>query len=454
MSSTPPSAGTDLPYPEVPTRADFPAIERRILARWADQSTFERSVAAAPGGRRVRLLRRPAVRQRPAPLRPPAHRLRQGRRAALPDHARPPRRAPLRLGLPRPARRDADREGARRLGPGRDHRLRHRPLQRRLPHLGAALHRRVGALRHPPGPLGRLRRRLQDDGRHLHGVGHLGVQAAVGQGPHLRGVPGHAVLVGRRDAAVELRDPPRRRHPPRQDPALTVAFTVEATVGRGRRPARGARRARRHRDLGVDDHAVDAAVEPGARRRPDVDYVVVQVRRGPPGRASRRARRERGREVPQRAGRGPPGRGHPARAARSPGCATGRCSPTSPTTPTASGCSSTTSSPTTTAPASCTWPRASARTTSASARPPASCWSARRRLGPLHRRGRPTTSARTSSTPTRDHRRPQGRGHRGPPRHLRPQLPALLAHRHADHLQGRVVAGTSRSPRSATAWSS
>lgn len=36
------------PYPEVPTRADFPAIERRILARWADQSTFERSVEQRP----------------------------------------------------------------------------------------------------------------------------------------------------------------------------------------------------------------------------------------------------------------------------------------------------------------------------------------------------------------------------------------------------------------------
>jgi hypothetical protein len=55
MSSTPSSPadvpsseGADLPYPEVPTRADFPAIERRILARWADQSTFERSVELRP----------------------------------------------------------------------------------------------------------------------------------------------------------------------------------------------------------------------------------------------------------------------------------------------------------------------------------------------------------------------------------------------------------------------
>ena len=45
MSQARPS---DTPYPEVPTRADFPAIERRILARWADQATFERSVQQRP----------------------------------------------------------------------------------------------------------------------------------------------------------------------------------------------------------------------------------------------------------------------------------------------------------------------------------------------------------------------------------------------------------------------
>ena len=36
------------PYPSVPTRADFPAIEERLLARWADQRTFERSVEQRP----------------------------------------------------------------------------------------------------------------------------------------------------------------------------------------------------------------------------------------------------------------------------------------------------------------------------------------------------------------------------------------------------------------------
>ena len=51
-------------------------------------------------------------------------------------------------------------------------------------------------------------------------------------------------------------------------------------------------------------------------------------------------------------------------------------------------------------------------------------------------------------------RRPQGRRRPRPPRDLRPQLPPLLAHRHADHLRALSTPGTSRSPPSATAWSS
>ncbi len=42
MTATPP------PYPEVPPRADFPAIEARILERWAADETFEASVEARP----------------------------------------------------------------------------------------------------------------------------------------------------------------------------------------------------------------------------------------------------------------------------------------------------------------------------------------------------------------------------------------------------------------------
>jgi isoleucyl-tRNA synthetase len=38
----------DQPYPNVPPRPDLPAIEQRLLDRWADQKTFERSVEQRP----------------------------------------------------------------------------------------------------------------------------------------------------------------------------------------------------------------------------------------------------------------------------------------------------------------------------------------------------------------------------------------------------------------------
>ena len=97
------------------------AARARLLGRRQDLRGQRRGARRRRERRqRVRLLRRPAVRQRPAALRPPAHRLRQGRGAALPDHARPAGRAPLRLGLPRPARRGRGREAARHHHQGRD----------------------------------------------------------------------------------------------------------------------------------------------------------------------------------------------------------------------------------------------------------------------------------------------------------------------------------------------
>ena len=74
-----------------------------------------------------------------------------------------------------------------------------------LPQVGLRVHRRVARVRHPAGPLGRLRQRLQDPRPRLHGVGHVGLPAAVRQGPGLRGLPRPALLLERRDAAVQPR---------------------------------------------------------------------------------------------------------------------------------------------------------------------------------------------------------------------------------------------------------
>ena len=38
------------PYPKVDAKPDFPAIERRILAKWQAERTFERSVDEREGG--------------------------------------------------------------------------------------------------------------------------------------------------------------------------------------------------------------------------------------------------------------------------------------------------------------------------------------------------------------------------------------------------------------------
>ena len=42
------SASNDTHYPRVPSRADFPAIERNILQRWVEQETFQRSIDSRP----------------------------------------------------------------------------------------------------------------------------------------------------------------------------------------------------------------------------------------------------------------------------------------------------------------------------------------------------------------------------------------------------------------------
>ena len=81
-------------FREVSARADFPALDARILAFWKDADIFHKSLAAAGDDAPVvRLLRGPADGQRPAGLapRPVAHL--QGHLSALQDHARLPRAA-------------------------------------------------------------------------------------------------------------------------------------------------------------------------------------------------------------------------------------------------------------------------------------------------------------------------------------------------------------------------
>ena len=117
----------------------------------------------------------------------------------------------------------------------------------------------------PAGALGRLRPRLQDPRPRLHGVGDVGLQAAVGQGPGLRGLPGAALLLERRDPAV--------RHELRMDDDV---YQPPAGPRGHRRPAAHRRPGRRRAGAGLDDDAVDPAANLGIMVGPDIDYVVVE----------------------------------------------------------------------------------------------------------------------------------------------------------------------------------
>jgi hypothetical protein len=202
-------------FKPVSSKVSFPQMEEEILRFWAEPTHSE--VPRPPPGRQgIHLLRRPPLRHRPAALRPPARRHHQGHRPALPDHARPLRRAPLRLGLPRPAHRGPRPGKARPRRRRRHRRRRRRRLQRNLPLHGPHLCRGMAQDRHPHGPLGRLRQRLQDHGRHVHGVHLVGLQAALGPGPRLQIPPHHALLLEAQHPALQLRG--RQQLPGRPGP--------------------------------------------------------------------------------------------------------------------------------------------------------------------------------------------------------------------------------------------
>ena len=110
-------------------------------------------------------------------------------------------------------------------------------------------------LRHPPSTVGRLRQRLQDDRSLVHGDGHVGLRSLYDKGLVYEG---YRVLAYCWRCETPLSNFETRIddvYRDRQDPAVTVWFELEPTDDR---PASAPR---------LDDHAVDAAVEPGARRR-------------------------------------------------------------------------------------------------------------------------------------------------------------------------------------------
>ena len=157
------AAPKEQPRREQRAAATRPSRRRSTCRRWSarsspsgtDAKTFDASLAQTEGGEPLDVLRGPADRQRQARRAPRRGPRLQGRLPAVQDHAGLPRGPQGRLGLPRPARRDRGREGARLHRQGRHRGLRRRRVQREVPRVGAAARRRVRGDDRADGLLGR-----------------------------------------------------------------------------------------------------------------------------------------------------------------------------------------------------------------------------------------------------------------------------------------------------------
>ena len=223
------------PYPITEPRPDLPALEARVLERWAADDTFQRSIDERPLDDEYVFYDGPPFANG---LPHYGHLLTGYVKDIVPRYqTMRGRRVERRFGwdchgLPG---RDGGREGARGLGPQADHRVRHRAASTTTAVDRCCATPASGSATSPARPAGST---SSNDYKTMDLSYMESVMWAFKQlwdkGLLYEGLPGHALLVGGRDAALELRDPPRRRHPPRQDPAITVRFPLEpepATTG-------------------------------------------------------------------------------------------------------------------------------------------------------------------------------------------------------------------------------
>ena len=192
-------------FEPVDPKQSFPELEERVLARWREEGVFERSLAQPRGRPGLELLRGTADRQRPPRLPPrPRPRL-QGRLPALQDDVRVPGAAQGGLGLPRPAGRARGRKAARHLLQAGDRGVRDRRVQPALPRVGLRVRRGLEQADRADRLLDRPRRPLRHPRGRLHRVGLVVAEAALGQGPPLRGPQGRPLLPPLRHRALLAR---------------------------------------------------------------------------------------------------------------------------------------------------------------------------------------------------------------------------------------------------------
>jgi isoleucyl-tRNA synthetase len=141
------------PYAAVAAKVDLPALDRQVLALWADNDVFHRSLAQREGAPEWTFYEGPPtangtpgthhVEARVFKDVFPRYKTMRGhhveRRAGWDTHGLPVEvEVEKRLGLPRPARRARGREGARIQRQGRHRGLRRRRVQRPVPGVGPA----------------------------------------------------------------------------------------------------------------------------------------------------------------------------------------------------------------------------------------------------------------------------------------------------------------------------
>ena len=257
------STSADPPTDRVPASAvspNFPALELDVLDYWDARRHLPRQHRAPRRCPGVRLLRRAAVRQRTAALRPSADRLRQGHRAAVPHDARLQGGAPLRLGHPRAARRTRGRSGSSASPTSRRSkrwasRSSTMPAERRC--CGTPNEWRAYVTRQA---------RWVDFDNDYKTLDPSFMESVIWAFKQLwdKGLAyeGYRVLPYCWNDETPLSSHELRMdddvYQSRQDPAITVGFRVDG----------GERRARRCVPPDLDDDAVDAAVEPGGRGQP------------------------------------------------------------------------------------------------------------------------------------------------------------------------------------------